>query len=270
MRHPVLPHLNNSPINWPSYQGVSQLIGEATDGRVGVYVDPSLGPAALKNAQDLLADADRIVAANDAIFGSTAGDVNVIIFALGGTTDGTGGADHMSCNLVTGGNLEVDAAFGNSAWCSALFEAELSECYMNGRLCGLSTGEGLSRWCALATVPNALANVMKLGFGTADIWFRDGMRNYIDRTAKTDRNPNSNGCSMAFISWLLGAEKQTLPIIAKAMVKLGNRGTLAQLYAALTGDAHTNAWLKFQAAVKALPNAVTNDDPFGGLATTVG
>jgi hypothetical protein len=34
------------------------------------------------------------VTANDAIFGTTGGPVSAIVFALGGATDGTGGADH--------------------------------------------------------------------------------------------------------------------------------------------------------------------------------
>jgi hypothetical protein len=32
----------------------------------------------------------------------------------------------------------------------------------------------------------------------------------------------------------------------------------------LTQDVASNAWLKFKAAVQALPGGVTNDDPFGG------
>jgi hypothetical protein len=49
-------------------------------------------------------------------------------------------------------------------------------------------------------------------------------------------------------------------------VNLGDAGTLAQLYANLTSDAATNAWTNFQNALQNLPNGVTSDDPFGGLA----
>jgi hypothetical protein len=56
--------------------------------------------------------------------------VSVIVFALGGATDGTGGADHMSCDYIAGAAIEVCASFGISTWVSALFEAELSECSM--------------------------------------------------------------------------------------------------------------------------------------------
>ena len=53
--------------------------------------------------------------------------------------------------------------------------------------------------------------------------------------------------------------------IAPAMVNLGDSGTLADLYATLTGDSASNAWPKFQDAVKNLPGGIKNDDPFGGL-----
>ena len=243
---------------WPSFTGTSQFVGTSLNGRVNVYVDPILGQAALQNAQDLLEDADRVVAANDELFNTTEGPVSVIVFALGGATDGTGGADHMGCDFVSGAEIEVCASFGNSARVSALFEAELSECCMNGNLCGVSTGEALSRWCAAVIGSNALSD-----FATAPIWYQDGMPNYVDQTDPTDRDPDSTGCGMAFLSWLMSLGS-ALDAIAQGMVSLGETGTLAQLYANLTGDSAGNAWTKFMAAVHALPNGVLNDDPFGG------
>src|SRR5438270_9335993 len=100
---------------WPSFQGSAHLVGTSPSGRVTVYVDSSLGQEAQQNAQDLLNDADRVVTANDGIFGTTGGPVSVIVFALGGATDGTGGADHMGCDYITGAAIEVDASYGNSA-----------------------------------------------------------------------------------------------------------------------------------------------------------
>jgi len=155
---------------------------------VTVYVDPSLGAPALKNAQDLLQDADRVVSANDSIFGTTGGPVSAIVFALGGATDGTGGADHLGCDYSTGNAIEVDASYGNSARVSALFEAELSECSMNGNLCGESTGEALSRWCAAVVGNNALAD-----FATAPQWACDGMLDWVDKTEDTDQDADSIG-----------------------------------------------------------------------------
>jgi hypothetical protein len=242
---------------WPSYQGTSQFVGTSPTGRVTVYVDPTIGQPGLQNARDLLNDADRVVGANDAIFGTTGGPVSVIVLALGNATDGTGGADHMGCDYSTGAAIEVDASFGNSARVSALFEAELSECSMNGNLCGLSTGEALSRWCAAVISNNALSD-----FATAPQWAQDGMPDYVNKTDSTDQNADSTGCGMAFLSWLMSLG-YSLDRIAPAMVALGDAGTLAQLYANLSSDAASNAWPKFQNALQSLPNGVTSDDPFG-------
>ena len=249
-----------SPPTWPSYRGRSKFVGASPRGRVTVFVDPSLGAPALQNAQDLLRDADRVVTANDSLFGTLGGPVSVIVFALGGATDGTGGADHMGCDYRTGAAIEVCASFAKPARVSALFEAELSECSMNGDLCGQSTGEALSRWCALVISDNALAD-----FATAPQWARDGAPDFVNRTDATDQNPDSTGCGMAFLSWLIG-QGHGLEKIAPAMVALGDGGTLAQLYGALTSDDSRNAWTKFRSAIQGLQNGVTSDDPFVGMA----
>ena len=241
---------------WPSFSGVSQLVGTSPSGGVTVYVDSSLGPQGLQNAQDLVNDADRVVAANDALFASTGGPVSMIVFALGGATDGTGGADHMGCDYVTGAAIEVCAAFGRSDRVSALFEAELSECSMGGNLCGASTGEALSRWCAAVIGGNALSD-----FATAPQWAQDGMPDYVNQTDPTDQNADSTGCGMAFLSWLM-SQGHSLSSIAQAMVQLGDSGTLAELYAALSSDSASNASAQFSAAVSAL-GQIDGDDPFG-------
>jgi len=247
------------PPQWPSYAGNSQFVGTSPTGQVTVYVDPTLGQDGLQNAQDLVDDADRVVAANDAIFGTTGGPVSVIVFALGGATDGTGGADHMGCDFETGSAIEVCASFGSSARVSALFEAELSECSMGGNLCGASTGEALSRWCATKTSNNALSD-----FATAPTWFQNGTPDFVNVTEPTDGNPISTGCGMAFLSWLL-SQNFTLAQIAPVMVSLGDAGTLAQLYSNLTGNPETSAFPTFMNAIQNLPNGVTNDDPFAGV-----
>lgn len=246
---------------WPSFTGSAHYVGTSPNGQVSVYVDPSLGSPAMQNATDLLADADRVVNANVAIFGTPSQPVNVLVFALDGRTDGTGGADHNACDFTNGGNIEVCASFGNSARVSALFEAELSECAMGGNLCGVSTGEALSRWCAAVVSNNALAD-----FVSAPTWAQAGMPDYVTRTDNSDQNEISTGCGMAFLSWL---QKLGYPLkrIAPAIVSLGTRGVLAQLYSELTGDAASSVWPKFLAAVKALPG-VRSDDPFGALGTS--
>src|SRR5271166_1031685 len=239
------------PPQWPSFTGTAQFVGVSPSGRVSVFVDPTLGQPGLTNAQDLVNDADRIVAANDNIFGTIGGPVNVIVFALGGNTDGTGGADHMSCDYVNGAAIEVCASFGQSERVSGLFEAELSECSMGGNLCGESTGEALSRWCASVISGNALSD-----FATAPTWAQDGMPDYVDQTDPTDQDADSIGCGMAFLSWLM-SQGQSLNAIAQAMVQLGDTGTLAQAYANLASDNAANAWPQFLAAVNQL-GAVTS------------
>jgi hypothetical protein len=246
---------------WPSFTGTAQQVGRSSSG-VTVYVDASLGAPGLQNANDLLAGADGVVQKNNAIFAITGAPVSVIVFALNGATDGTGGADHGGCDFTTGNAIEVDAALGNANRVLALFEAELSECAMNGRLCGLSTGEALSRWCAAAVSSNALAD-----FATAPRWAQDGMANWVDQTEQTDQGADSTGCGMAFLSWLL-SQNHSLSQIAQAMVGLGDSGTLAALYAHLTQNPATNAWPAFSAAVQGLSAGVSSDDPFNGMAFT--
>lgn len=241
---------------WPSFKGKSQYVGTSPVTMVAVYVDASLGAPALQNATDLLADADRVVSANNAIFGTPGDPVSVIVFALGGQTDGTGGADHDACNYTTGGAIEVCASYGNSARESALFEAELSECSMGGNLCGQNTGEALSRWCAAVIGNNALAD-----FATAPAWAQSGMPDFVNKTDNTDQNATSTGCGMAFLSWLQSLG-YPLGKIAPAMVKLGTGATFAQLYAVLSGAPQAQGWPKFLSAAKALPK-ILNDDPFG-------
>jgi hypothetical protein len=261
--HPLLPPIVAAGPAWPTFTGTATLVGTSNSG-VTVYVDETLGQPGVQNAQDLLSSADSVVAQNNAIFGITGGPVDVIIYAIGGATDGTGGADHGGCDFTTGNAIEVDAAFGSPNRIVALFEAELSECAMNGNLCGYSTGEALSRWCAAVVSQNALSD-----FATAPAWAQAGMPDWVNQTEQTDQDAVSTGCGMAFISWLL-SQGHHLSQIAQAMVALGDSGTLAELYAQLTGDAATNAWPNFQAAVQALPGGVTNDDPFNGFSQAVG
>src|SRR5216684_7724862 len=254
LRHPEVTKRLAAAPQWPSYTGVSQLEGSTADGPCTIYVVPSLGAPGHANALYLLLDADRVMKFNDAIFGSVGGPVSVIVCALSGATDGTGGADHMGCDFTTGAQIEVCASFDNSARCSGLFEAELSECSMNGQLCGLSTGEALSRWCAMLVSINALAD-----FATAPTWAQDGMANWVDSVDPTDRDPDSTGCGMAFISYLQ-SKGMSLAAIAQKLVSLGDAGTLALINPAYQ-------WGDFMAAVQFI-GSVQDDDPFKGSPPT--
>ncbi len=229
MSHP-LKLLNTNPA-WPSFTGQATFIGSSPSQLVHVYVDSTLGVDGTQNAKNLIADSDRVLGINQKIFAVPSQSVNVLIYAIGGKTDGTGGADHAACDFLTGGNIEVCASFGNPARVSALFEAEYSECCMNGNLCGVSTGEALSRWCATVVSGNALAD-----FATAPYWFKNGMPDFVTKTDNTDQNGLSTGCAMAFISWLrsLGFD---LDKIAPAMVALGAKGALVYTMAIISTTA---------------------------------
>ena len=245
------------PPPWPSFQGDATYVGTSGTGRCHVFYDASLGTDGLTNAQDLVNDADRVIALNDAFFAASQGETFVLVYALGGMTDGTGGADHMGCDYVSGNAIEVCASFGNAMRISGLFEAELSECNMGGSLCGASTGEALSRWCASAVSSNALSD-----FASAPTWFSDGAANWVDNVEPTDQDVDGTGCGMAFISWLL-SQGYTLAQIAQALVALGDGGLWCVVYGNLTGDDAGNAWTKFSSAINGLPYGVTSDDPFG-------
>jgi hypothetical protein len=86
---------------WPSFTGTAQFVGISPSGRVSIWTDPALGAPGFQNATDLLNDADRIADANDKLFASVGKHIDVIVFALGGNTDGTGGADHMGCDYAS-------------------------------------------------------------------------------------------------------------------------------------------------------------------------
>lgn len=256
-------------ITWPSYAGVATPVGTSTDGLTNVFYDATLGPQGLTCAQQLVSAASAINAGNATLFGAPTGKTNVVIFALGGATDGTGGADHDGCDFQTGENIEVCVDFANPSFCQSLYEAELSECTMGGNLCGLSTGEALSRWAALLIAPNAELTQ----FATAPVWAADGYANWVDKTftgtqqVPGDANPDATGCGMAFLSWLVAKHGVTWNAVAVEMVKLGNAGTLTQLAVALVGSlTATSTWPTFLADVKALPGGVTSDDPFNALA----
>lgn len=241
-------HKSAAGIRWPTFTGTATLAGTSPSGKVNIYYDASLGAPALANAQALLQAADSVVAFDTSVFGTPDAVVNVIVFALGGATDGTGGADHMGCDFQTGENIEVCASFGRNDRVIALFEAELSECQMRGQLCGYSTGEAVSRWCAM-TAPgsnNALSD-----FASAPTWQQDGYANWVDSAEPTDQDYDSIGCGMAFISWLIGKKGYKLSQIARIMVAQGDTSTLAGVYEGLSGSG-ISPWGAFLDDVEAL------------------
>ncbi len=253
-----------SHINWPSFTGTTHLVGTSVSSMVNVYIDATATADGMANAVYILQHADDVVAMNNKIFGiKQTIPVNVLLYAIDGATDGTGGADHMGCDFKSGGNIEVCFSYGINERCIGLFMAELSENAMNNELCGFSTGEALSRWCALEASNNALSD-----FASAPAWQQDGMKNWVDQTEPTDGGIDSTGCGMAFISYLMSrAGGPSLPQIAQAMVKLGDAGTFAGLYAVLGMGPQNSAWSAFMLACKGL--TINSDDPFSQSQTAM-
>lgn len=259
-------------IQWPTFTGTANFVGTSPAAGVSVYYDAALGSTGLTAAQGLLGDVDRVAAINNKIFGlSKYQSCNVIVFSLNGNTDGTGGADHLGCDFSTGGNIEVDLDIGSTSRQSALFEAEYSECCMHGDLCGYSTGEALSRWCAMITSDNALKD-----FKTAPNWSAQHAPDYVSNFELTDRDPVATGCGMVFISWMLSLG-YSFPVIAQSLVQYGGmineNGAFAGLYSRLTGDSEVNAYPKFINACRALPGGIpllNRDDAFNQLSGVIG
>ena len=71
-------------------------------------------------------------------FGMAGQPVNVIIAPVNNETDGSGGAYHHGCSFNPGGgDLYIDAAFGNPVMTTGLIVAELTESFMGAQNKGL-------------------------------------------------------------------------------------------------------------------------------------
>jgi len=129
---------------WPQPRYLS-VRGTSSNGRVAVLRGTPHSATAQQNAQDLVGDADRVVARTTRSFGTTGGPVSVIIFALDGATRRDRRCGPHGLDYQTGAEIEVCASFGNSAGCPRC--SSRVERVLHGRnLCGVSTGEALSRW----------------------------------------------------------------------------------------------------------------------------
>lgn len=237
-----------------------QLIGTTPSGNVTVYFDPSLGAQGQDLAQQIFAIADKTYADCQAFFSIPGQPVNVIIAALSGLTDGSGGAYHYGCSFNPGGDLYCDAAFGNPTLTNGLVVAELTESFMGAQAkgwdCGGSNGEALSRF--LAEALSGGSNGALAAYSTGPAWDQDGRGDWIDATEPTDQNPDSTGCGVVYLYWMV-SKGFTAAQIAQAGCP---DGTLASNYLSLTGL--STAWADFIAAVSGLPAGVTSDDPWTG------
>jgi hypothetical protein len=240
----------------------TQLVGTTPDGNVTVYYDPSLGQPAADLANQIFSMAARTYSDCQAFFNVAGQPVNVILAAVNGATDGTGGAYHYGCNFNPGGDLYCDVAFGNPELANGLVVAELTESFMGaqnkGWDCGGSNGEALSRFLAelLSGGPDgALA-----AFTTGPTWDQDGRPDWIDATEPTDQDADSTGCGVVYLYWILSKGFTAAQITQAGCPD----GTLASNYAALVG-AGASAWADFSADLSGLSGAITSDNPWGPI-----
>jgi hypothetical protein len=228
-------------------------------GNVTVAYDPSLGDQGLTLAQQLLNSVTGPYNDMQTFFGITGGAVEVVIAALSGNNDGSGGAYHYGCDFTSGGVLYLDATFASTTVNPldlevALYVAELSESFMGpqggGWDCGFSNGEGLSRFCAEQETPAGTLDA----FVTGPAWAQAGFPDWVSQTEQTDRNAVSTGCSIVYIYWMSSSLGFTIPQIVQA-----GGATLSANYQQLTGG--TTAYQDLVAALQGL--SVTSDNPFG-------
>lgn len=244
------------------------LIGTTPDGLVTVYsgqyqpANPTAQAQVDVMAQAMLSAAPKAYADCAAFFGMPGSPVNLIVADIGGGGTGDGGAYHYSCDFTTGGDLYIDAAFGNTPMDVGLFIAELSECFMGaagkGWNCGGSGGEALSR--ALAEIESGGPNGALAGFASAPTWDQSGRPDWLDSDEGTDQDYISIGCGMVYLSWMMAMGFSPAQIAQAGEPS----GTLASNYQALTQK--TTAWADMTAALAALGQPIANDDPFGGIA----
>jgi hypothetical protein len=231
-------------------------VGATPDQLITVYYAPSLGQQGLALAKDLLVKAAQAYATCQDYFGIQGQPVNLIVAPLSGSHDGSGGAYHYGCDFATGGDLYVDAWFGNVVGAIGLFIAELSECFQGlqgkGWACGSSNGEALSRFHA--ELASGGPKGALVDFGTGPAWAQAGYPNWVDATEPTDQDDVATGCGVLYIWWMVSRG------FTPAQITRAGGATLAANYRVLTGQ--TTAWSDFDAAVRTLPRGITSDDPW--------
>ena len=234
----------------------------ATTADVTLYCDPQLGPQGADLANQVKGTVEQTYVNCRNYFGIAGQQVNVIIAPLNNETDGGAGAYHYGCSFNPGGDLYIDAAFGNPVMTTGLIVAELTESFMGaqdkGWDCGGSNGEALSRF--LAELESGGPTGALAAFATGPAWYGAGHPNWIDSTESTDQDAIATGCGVVYLYWMMSKGHTAVQIAQAACPD----GSLASNYTALTGG--TNAWHDFSAAIAGLTGGITSDNPWGAAA----
>ena len=239
----------------------AELVGTMAD--VTLYYDPQLGQEGADLAKQVKDTVEQTYVNCRNYFGMAGQPVNVIIAPVNNETDGSGGAYHHGCSFNPGGgDLYIDAAFGNPVMTTGLIVAELTESFMGaqnkGWDCGGSNGEALSRF--LAELESGGPAGALAAFATGPAWDKAGRPNWIDSTEPTDQDAVATGCGVVYLYWMMSKGYTAAQITQAACPD----GSLTSNYTALTRG--TNAWRDFSAAVAGLAGGVTSDDPWGAAA----
>lgn len=223
---------------------------------VAIYYDPSIN-GGKDLAEAVLAGIDDVMRYCDWAFGVQGQGGNLIIAAVNGQTDGTGGAYHYGCDFATGGDWYIDAATDPQE-VLGLSMAEISESYMGlqaqGWNCGGSGGEALSR--LLAEIVSGGPQGALAPYSSAWAW--DGS-DWISKDQGTDQDYSSTGCGVLYLWWMI-SQGYTVDQITQAGE---SDGTLAGNYALLTGKLPGEAFKDFSAAMQQLgdPASFADDNP---------
>jgi hypothetical protein len=226
---------------------------------VNILYDPATGANGLACAQNALKGINDLMSYCDAVFGVKGMGGNVIIAAVNGATNGTGGAYHYGCSFGAAGGDWYEDVSQDAVETFGLVMAEVCESYMGlqnkGWNCGGSGGEGLSRF--LAEIVSGGPNGSLGAFSSGASW--DGT-DWISRDQGTDQDYPSIGCAVLYCWWMTKLGYTVAQIVGAGEPD----GTLASNYAALTGKPATQAFQDFKAAVAAVggPGGFQGDNPF--------
>ncbi len=235
-------------------------------GKVSGFFDPSLGEPGKQLALQLVENSADPYRHMEVFFGIQGDPVYAVLVPNSDFHDGSGGAGHQSGGFglgdgkagnPSGGKLYLDAAFASVApppldLEMALFIAELSECFMGKQNAGWAggggNGEALSRFLAEHETPVGTMDM----YATARAWADAGRPDYINVDINNDKTPESTGCGVVYLYWMLSLGF-TIPQIVQA-----GGATLQANYAKLTG--RLNGYGDLNNALGG--SAITSDNPF--------
>jgi len=226
-----------------------------------VYYETALGSAGAQVASEVLGKVEADYARLSGLFGGVTvpQPFNVVIAAIGGMRDGTGGAYHKACDDQTVYvNIKLEPRI-DSDRSSFFVVTQVVDVLAAARGrhgdCGTSYGSALKRVLAAEFYPKEGTE-----FATAPHWLDSARADYVSVNEQTDLNPQATGCSVLFLNYL----HSQLNLSWERIVQAGGL-TLAETYANL--GLGSDAFAKFTAFVdshfpRGKPSGIKTDNPF--------